>query len=499
MTDWHNRQAPGIKSHQVNNSYDGARNSRVRRQIRQDTGNADTSTQYDAMPLAQKARYLEANFDVVTGGFDLLVASIVGVKIRTAPLVKKKNGKPAAKFNKKLKKLYDEFMRCPDIAGRFSGAQQQRLGVRSLFRDGECFVKFYEGYEYPHHTRIPLSMELIEREQLPMHFNDADRNIIQGIEKNEYGAVLKYHFLKYHPGNLQRISAEMVEVPAMNILHLCHVKRIGQTRGVSILHAAINRCLDIQEIEEYERIGAKQGSSVGLVIEKTADYVPVSKRSRDEQSERPEIVRFYPCMVLDNLAVGEKAAMLNPNGRPNPNLEPFLKYNFRALAAAFGVSASSLMKLFDGSYSAERQQLVEQMRQIMPKCDDFESDYLLPVYKRVVQSILLYGLLTIPKNIDRDTLFDVTHSFPQMPWISPKDEATAATLLVQGGFDSLANQTRQMGRDPSDVEHEIITERERAAKAGIQFTTTTNGIQTGAAPVNPKNKKSKTPKPKGNE
>lgn len=433
--------------------YEGAFQTRNRARLPLDSGNADYSIMLAGKTLTEKARYFDANYDYATGATDVFEASVVGEGIISEPLVLRKDGTPHREVNLKIKALYKEFMRCPGIDGT-SGSKLQRLACRSYFVDGEIFIHFFEGKQYPHFGKLPLSIELIEMDQLPISSKDS---IVCGVEKNKYGAPVSYHFTD-------------VTISAHDVLHLKLIRRPNQTRGVSKFHAVVDRLQDIKDIDNYERIASKMGAAIGLKIERTSDYSPSG-------GSRADIQEFYPGMVLDGLDVGERAEMLNPNSRPNPQLEPFRDSQLRAAAAGLGISASSLMRKYTGTYSSERQALTESQRLLKPKIDDFINDFVDPVYRRVLSTAILYQLINIPwKEINKDSLFNVSHKGPTMPWIDPLKEIMAKERMVQGGFDSKSNQIRSTGRDPDDVLAEIAMDAKKEEMNHVRFTTSADGI-----------------------
>src|SRR3546814_16911546 len=63
-------------------------------------------------------------------------------------------------------------------------------------------------------------------------------------------------------------------------------------------------------------------------------------------------------MVFDDLRPGESISTIDSN-RPNPNLEIYRNGQLRAIAAPMRISFSTLSKNYNGTYSAQRQELVE--------------------------------------------------------------------------------------------------------------------------------------------
>lgn len=460
---------------QIKNDYQAARPSRLRRASRS-MGTGDDAIRYDANTLAQQARFLEENSDLVDGALNILVSSIIGRGILIDPSAKLKNGKAATEFNQQLKALYKEWSKQPDISKDFSFSKIQRLAIRAFLRDGEVFSLLYEGNDYPHGTRFKLSLQLLERDHLSNETTH-DGSIEQGVIKNGYGRAVAYRFYK----DLKR--REAVDITAENVLHLFFTNRLSQSRGISYLHSIINRCYDLDDIDESERVAARQGASIGMAIERTADYndSSVLLNSNGQANRRPPIVNMYPGMVLDNLSVGEKVAMLSPNGRPNPNLIPFRETQLESIALALGISASSLKKKYTGSYSAERQAWQEAQRLIETLIDDVVEEFIRPIYERFVKHCILYGYIQLPAKIDVSTVTAAMYKYPRMLSIDPAKDAKSTIDRVQNGLASRSEEIRASGRDPDEVRQEIAMERQLDKDAGLDFTnvatTNTNASQ----------------------
>ncbi|WP_232462756.1 phage portal protein, partial [Pseudomonas fragi] len=62
--------------------------------------------------------------------------------------------------------------------------------------------------------------------------------------------------------------------------------------------------------------------------------------------------------VVDTLLPGEDMGMIESN-RPNPFLEGFRNGQLKAVAAGTRGTYSSVARSYDGTYSAQRQELVE--------------------------------------------------------------------------------------------------------------------------------------------
>jgi capsid protein len=67
---------------------------------------------------------------------------------------------------------------------------------------------------------------------------------------------------------------------------------------------------------------------------------------------------MVPGMVADDLLPGESIAVIDSK-RPNPNVATYVDCQLRRVAGGIGTSFSSLSMNYNGTYSAQRQELVE--------------------------------------------------------------------------------------------------------------------------------------------
>lgn len=457
---------------QIKNVYESAYPSRLRKTPYLDGGDPDYSITGAGEVLTQKARYLDANSDIATGALDALVARTVGDMVRTEPLVKRTDGTPATELNQKIQSLYQRWMDSPDITGELKKGEVQRIACRTWYRDGELLCRRLEGLNIKHNTYLPLSVQLLEIDHLRMDYTFPP-NIVNGVEKDRWGKPVAYFVLPVHPGSIKDLPDPLpVRIPASEIIHPKIMKRIGQTRGVTQFHAVFDRLQDVNDVDLYERTAAKMGAAIGLTIERPLEYQPnIDPKGNAVMRERIE--NFWPGMVLDGLDPGETAKMLSPSGRPNPEITKFRHDQLRSAAAGLGISFSALSNVFDGNYSAQRQDMVQNESKIDTKTDSFISNFIDPIYKWAVEAMFLYGFLDFKlfKDVDLWTVFDAVHHGPALPWIDPQKEIEAKVLSVANGFKSRSQIIRENGDNPDAVRSEINMERQQDKEQGLSFGT----------------------------
>src|SRR5690606_29130882 len=150
----------------------------------------------------------------------------------------------------------------------------------------------------------------------------------------------------------------------------------------------------------------------------------------------------------------------------------------RAVAAGTSTGYSSIAKDYNGTYSAQRQELVEQSVHYAVLREYFIERCVRPIWERFVDMAVLSGQLQVPQNeINPRTLKKAGFQGPVMPWIDPQKEVTAEEKAVAAGFKSRAQVIRERGGNPQDTFEQIKQEREQEKEAGISFSTSNGGKQ----------------------
>ena len=449
--------------------YEAAKSSR-HRSIRRDRGSGDAVVGRAGDKLRIQARYLDENHDLVVGVLDTLVNRTIGAGLWPEPHVRTRDGDLHADFNRRVYELFQEWARKPEVTGELDWPGMQRLMGLTWFRDGEGLAQHLEGImgTLDHQTIVPYSLEMIEPDLLPFDLNDEARGIVQGVERNAWGRPRAYHLLKGHPGDLAiRLHMDTKRVEAERIIHLKRVRRIGQARGVSILAAVLIRLDDIRDYEDSERIAAKVAAALTGYIKKAGEFSPPDPASA---ADKPREVMFKPGTFWDGARLGEELELFQSN-RPNNNLEAYRNGQLRAVAAGTGTGFSSIAKNYNGTYSAQRQELVEMTPAYRALTGYFVGQFGLPVWRRFVRMAILSGALSVPADVDRESLDAAIFQPPSLPWVDPVKEVTAEERQVAAGFKSRSQVIRERGQNPRDVEDQIDRERKLARERGLTFST----------------------------
>lgn len=419
---------------------------------RRETGSANDAVLRAGGSLRQIARHLEQNYDLALGVLNTLVNNIVGpTGIGIEPQPRRADGSIDDALAKQIIELWKDWCTAPEVTRQHNWASAQRLLCRSWMRDGEVFSQLVAGTlaTLDHRTKVPFSIEMLEADMVPMDLNaSAPLQVVQGIEVNAWGAPTGYHVYKSDPTAVMGTmyaARQTKRIGAAYMLHLKNVHRIRQMRGVSVFASVLDRFDDLKDYEESERVAAKIAASMAAFIRKGApdDYVV-------PEGETNRSMKMRPGMIFDDLRPGEEIGTIDTN-RPNPNLETYRSGQLKAIAAGAGPTFSSIARTYDGTYSAQRQELVEGYAIYGTLANEFIGRIVQPVYEQFIATAIAAGLLKVPAGVHADTLDDAAYMPPAMPWIDPLKEAKAWGELEDRCYVSGPEVIRRRGGNPGDT------------------------------------------------
>jgi lambda family phage portal protein len=471
--------APGLalkraQSRHLLAMYEGAERSRLRK-LHREVNSINDLVRKSGPTLRAQARYLERNHDISRGALGTLVNNVVGPKgIGIEPQPRRLDGSIHTEYAAALREAFNDWEKCPEVTKRFQWSRAQRLMARRWIADGEVFAQEVIGPvpTLNHGTLVPYSIEMLEADMVPMDYNQnlpEGGTVRQGIERNTWGEIKGFWVYKVQPDEyMYSATPNLVKrIPAERMLHLFNIDRIHQLRGVSQFASVITRIEDIKDYEESERVAAKIAAMLTAYIKKgEASQYPIDP----DQNNAPRQLNLQAGTIIDSLTVGEEIGMIDSN-RPNPNLVTFRQGQLRAVAAGLGASYSSISRDYNGTYSAQRQELVEQWVNYAVLCDDFVGDIVQPVWERFVMVAHLSGVVPMPKDVKVNTQDDCLFIAQQMPWIDPLKEVKGAVAAIEGGLSSHPAEIRKRGDSPDDVIHQESDFLKRATDLGLDLGT----------------------------
>ncbi len=406
--------------------------------------------------LRNRARYFDENHDIVTGIFDTLVNNIVGNADPIRPLVRNKDGSFNTEYNLKLKHYWRQWSVNPTICGQYTLMQALKMACRAWLRDGEYLTRIVKGPQSLNQI-VPLSLELIEADYLPyeLSIQKVGKNrVIQGVELNDRNMVLAFYLLKNAPDDFYDFKAlsttDTTRIPSEEIIHLKYVRRTHQVRGLTILHSVMLRLDDLKDYEESERIAARVAAAMTGFIQKAGET------QGTVQPDGSRTFEMSPGMIFDNLLPGETINTIASN-RPNTGLMDFRSAMLKAIAAGTNTNYSTISKNYDGTYSSQRQELLETKPAYEALRQNFVDSYLAPIWREFVSMLVTTGKVPT-SGIDLATIGEMETRGIDIGWIDPKKQADATAISIKAGITSRQQVIRDSNGDPETVFSEIEEE-----------------------------------------
>ncbi len=456
------------------NAYEAAKPSRTHA-AKRESRSANAAVFGAGASIREQARWLDENHDLAIGILDKLEERVVGARgIQIEPQPLTHDGKVHEKFAAVLAKMWERWAESPEVTGCYSLAEAERMMLRSAVRDGEVFTQLIRGpvKGVTYNSKVQFAFEMLEADFVPLSLTGTDENYntIQGVNLNAWGRAVSYNVYKNHPQSGLGSTTTKI-IPAERMLHMAMRKRLHQVRGVSIFAGVLQRLADVKEYEDSERVAARIAASLGFWI-KRGDASVYGDEGGGEWVASDDKYRSFEMSagtIYDGLAPGEELAMLESN-RPNTNMLGFRSGQLRAVASGTRTGYSSIARDYNGTYSAQRQELVEGFEGYAVLQEWFVSRTARPIYRGWIDMVKLSGI-EIPADVDPESLHDAVYMAPVMPWIDPVKESDAWKSQIRGGSATEAEWIRARGRSPRQVKSQRMRELEFNKKHGLVFDT----------------------------
>ncbi len=418
----------------------------------------DAAIEAAGTSLAEWGRYLDENHDIAIGIVDDLVTNVVGNGIHIRPRPAPGGGAVSETMADAIERAWLEWTRTPEVTGELPWSELQRLSCRAWLRDGEFFAQHVENVEsYPFATGdVRYRIEFLESAMVPLDSTNRDSNARHGVFHDDWNRPIAYEVFLRHPndytagsitsgtaGDLFRVK----RVPVERMMHVKFARRWPQTRGVPILHGVIRRLQDIKDYEDSERIAARVAASMCAYIRRDpANTYETKDKTWDNVPERMQAGRIFT-----DLLPGEEIGTVATD-RPNAGLSDFVQQQLRAVAAGTGTRYSSISRDYSGTYSSQRQELVEARPHYERLRTYYVERFVRPVYEHWLRQAVMQGAIPeVPATASLEDIRAAEYIGPGMPWIDPLKEVQADKLAIETGLITREQVIINRGGDPRTV------------------------------------------------
>lgn len=334
----------------------------------------------------------------------------------------------------------------------------QGLAFLSALMSGDCFVAL----PYRKNIRSPYSLKLniIEGDCVCNPISLPNKNIVEGVELDDAGAIAAFWLCSHHPhgywrgGNMKDLKWTRIEpygkrTGRRQFLHIFgDIERPGQRRGVPLLAPVIETLKQLTRYTEAELIAAVVAGMYTVFIKSSAPAQMVGAMPV------PNGIAADPDrdLALGNGSVvglmeGESIETANP-GRPNSNFGAFCTNLYEILGSALELPREVFLKSFDASYSASRGALLEAWKAFFMRREWFVRSFCQPIYEEFLLEACALGRLNLPGFLEDPRMRLLWSSAiwtgPTQGQLDPLKEANAAAVRVMNGFSTRTKEASDL-------------------------------------------------------
>ncbi len=453
------------------------------------SGSAKEDIDRNNYTLRQRGRMLYMASPVATSAINTNRTKVVGFGLTLKSSVKREilglspeavqawQQKTEAEFNMWASKKQN----CDALGiNNFEGMQQ--LALKAWLMSGDVFA-LIKRYEKTSDAPYSLRIHLIEADRVSTPTDSAvflpfprfvegenkatGNRIFDGVEVGKNGEIVAYHIRKNHSGMPSLDKGEWVRVEAYgaktgmpNILQIMESERPEQYRGITYLAQVIEPLLQLRRYTESELMAALVQSFFTAWIKTRTDpaEIPMNETGAGDivgiPGEEPEDISYSENEyemgpgTVTHLEEGEDIVFGSPN-IPTAGFESFVKTISRLVGSALEIPYEVLLKEFNSSYSASRAALLEAWEAFKMRRQWFVDDFCQPVYELWLAEAVALGRVKAPGFFDdpmiRAAWSEARWIGPVQGQIDPTREAKAAIMLVDRGFKTHEQVTRELG------------------------------------------------------
>lgn len=206
--------------------------------------------------VLRRARYFEKNSNVMKKALTILEVNVVGAGIWPMPFT------AHAEWNKQALDWWTAWSESADITGEQNVAQMQTVAFRGQNVDGDLGAELlFDAYGRP-------AIELVEGHRISGSGLDARQlrslgyRLDDGVVTDTRGRALQYCV---HAGD-----GESRMIPASRFVLFFTRKRAQQVRGMSLFESAVLDLHDLDDLQKFEMLAAKDAASISKIINSAA-------------------------------------------------------------------------------------------------------------------------------------------------------------------------------------------------------------------------------------
>lgn len=400
-----------------------------------------------------------------------LVNNVVGDSgIQLKMSVRNARNGPNTTANNLIESAWKDYCKDVSVTGQ-AFVDVERLIMEQVARDGEIFVIVHKG---PQFGKYKIQLQLLQAEYIDENYSNVElgngNHIIHGIEYNEYGRAIAYHFYRRHPTLYHRPirSEDRMRILADNVFHIYERERTEHGRGFPWLSSALILLTQLKEYRKSELVAARIASA------KMGFYTrPKGENELGEgvdEDDRDALITEVEPGMFDILPEGYDLTTFDPQN-PNGNFGDFQKTILRGVASSVGISYHTLTSdLENVNYSSLRQGAIDERDTYRSLQQWLIRNLHVPLFEKWLEMSLSFNTIGYPLSLSQYNRINAPTWRPRSwAWVDPAKEVTASKFQIEKGLRSRTDIARSLGNEFEDVLVEIAAENAYADSLGIDL------------------------------
>lgn len=426
--------------------------------------------------LVARAREQAVNNDYAKAFVRMCRQNIVGPKgVMLQAQAKNSAGKLDKDVNQAIESAWSRWGKreSADVAGVQSWRAIQAGAVASCVKNGEFMLrKIYGADAGPH----GFSLQILDPQRCHPQFDQNDLPggafIRAGIEFNQYGRAIAYHFTVLNESesfyNYSYAGRHYHRIQADEIIHGFLPELECQKRGLPWMATGLFRMKQLVGFEDAAIVNARIGASKMGFIQWRDGRAP---DFMDDQDQEELLQVDSEPGTFPILPEGAELKEWSPQ-YPSGEFATFNKAMLRGIAAGFGVLYNNLANDLEGvNFSSIRQGTLDEREHWKEMQEWLIETLVQPVFEAWLPRALLGGHIKAKGRplsaANIDAYGDVAWQPRRWAWIDPQADIQAAVTAKNNLLDSPGRIIREQGRDPTSVWQEIAADIEEMKSAGI--------------------------------
>ena len=426
-----------------------------------DAGNAEDDIDLQSSTLRQRARDLYEGGGLARSGPDTLTTSVVGWGIQPKPkidgdylgMTDEAREEAEQTILREWKLWADNTMCDAQRQQNFYGLQQ--LAFLSMLMSGDVFCLF--SMKPNRRTPYQTTIRLIEADRVctpdssgssESTETESGGRIIDGVEIDKEGAVIKYHIASRSPnaGNdgseltWTAIDAYGKDTGYPNILQVMSYERPEQRRGIPFVSAEIELIKQFTRYMNAELAGKVVSAMLTLFITSKEDDGKAGMEDAVNEEEKvtdDELkLELAPGAIYD-LPPGKDVTTVDPK-RSDTQFESFVNTCITVIASSMGIPKEVLIKKYESNYTAARAALLDFWRTVRVDRTRFNWAFNQPIYEQWLSEAVATGRIDAPGFFDdpavRQAWCGCSWMGASMGHVDPLKEVNAAETRIRNNI-----------------------------------------------------------------